>query len=66
MGLYSMFSLGTYSLRSLATLAYVFMTAGLYVRGDCTWQEFIHPVCVGILGNGWLAASVAWMNSKKK
>ncbi len=46
---------------ALATTTYVLMTTAL-VLTSATWQEFVHPVCVGILGNGGLALAVAYKN----
>jgi hypothetical protein len=49
----------------LATLSYVLMTAALWLSPTTTKWQFVHPVCVGILGNGALAFAVAWKNNRK-
>jgi uncharacterized membrane protein len=51
---------------ALATTSYVLMTTALSLDPLTTWQQFIHPVCVGLLGNGSLALVIAFKNSHKQ
>lgn len=49
---------------AIATLAYILMTVALVCDPGITWQQLIHPVFVGILGNGGLMLAAAYKNSK--
>lgn len=49
---------------ALATTTYVLMTLAIALDPSSTWQQLIHPICVGILGNGSLALCVAYKNRR--
>jgi len=51
---------------ALATTTYVLMTTALMLDPSTTWQQFIHPVCVGLLGNGSLTLVIAFKNYRKQ
>jgi uncharacterized membrane protein len=50
---------------AMATTSYVLMTIAIILDNSSTWQQFVHPVCVGILGNGSLMVAVWFKNFHK-
>lgn len=49
---------------AMATTSYVLMTTAISLDSSSTWQQFVHPVCVGILGNGSLMIAIWFKNSR--
>ncbi len=49
---------------AIATFAYTMMTVALFFDRGTTWQQLVHPIFVGILGNGGLMLAVVYRNSK--
>lgn len=49
---------------AFATLAYVLMTFGLLLSAEPSWQEFVNPVCIGVVGNGVLMSAITFKNRK--
>lgn len=49
---------------ALATLTYTLMVTALLLDRGTTWQQLVHPIFVGILGNGGLMLAAAYKNSR--
>ena len=51
---------------ALATLTYVLMVGALNLDVNTTWQQLVHPVFVGIGGNGGLMLAVIYKKYNEK